>query len=119
MTKNFLAVFIATPESLERSGWAQLSESQRKEKERVGITAWGQWVQAHAPNLIEVGSPLGKTKRTGNDGVSDTRNHLTAYTVVKADSHEDAARLFERHPHFTLFPGDCVEIMECLPIPSV
>jgi len=27
-----------------------------------------------------------------------------------------AARMFEKHPHFTVFPGDSVQIMECLPI---
>jgi hypothetical protein len=26
--------------------------------------------------------------------------------------------MFENHPHFTIFPGDSVEIMECLPIPG-
>ena len=25
--------------------------------------------------------------------------------VVRAKSHEAAARLFEMHPHFTIFPG--------------
>jgi hypothetical protein len=24
----------------------------------------------------------------------------------------------EWHPHFTIFPGDSVEIMECLPMPG-
>jgi len=37
---------------------------------------------------------------------------------VKADSHDAAAKLFEKHPHFTIFPGDSVEIMEILPIPG-
>jgi hypothetical protein len=38
--------------------------------------------------------------------------------VVQVESHEAAAKLFEKHPHFTLFPGDSVEIMECLPMPE-
>jgi hypothetical protein len=29
-----------------------------------------------------------------------------------------AAKLFEGHPHFTIFPGDGVEVMEVLPIPG-
>jgi hypothetical protein len=37
--------------------------------------------------------------------------------IVQAESHEAAAKLFENHPHFTTFPGDSVEIMECLPLP--
>lgn len=39
-------------------------------------------------------------------------------TIVEADSHEAAARMFENHPHFSIFPGDSVEIMECLPMPQ-
>ena len=41
----------------------------------------------------------------------DSKNDVTGYVVVRAESHEAAARLFEGHPHFTLFPGDSVEIM--------
>jgi hypothetical protein len=40
------------------------------------------------------------------------------YTVVRAESQEEAAKMFLGHPHFTIFPGDGVEIMECLPIPE-
>ena len=31
----------------------------------------------------------------------------------------DAAKLFLNHPHFMIFPGDRVEVMECLPIPGL
>jgi hypothetical protein len=41
-----------------------------------------------------------------------------SYTVVRADSHEAAAKLFENHPHFTIFPGESVEIMPVLPMPG-
>ena len=32
--------------------------------------------------------------------------------------HEAAAKLFEKHPHFTNFPGECIEIIPVLPIPG-
>jgi hypothetical protein len=44
---------------------------------------------------------------------------MTAFTLVQADSQEAAAKLFENHPHFTVFPGDAVEVMECLPVPAM
>ena len=28
------------------------------------------------------------------------------------------AKLFDKHPHFSIFPGDSVEIMPVLPIPG-
>ena len=51
-------------------------------------------------------------------GIADISNEMGAFTVVRAASHEAAAKMFLNHPHFTVFPGDSVEIMECLPIPS-
>ena len=62
--------------------------------------------------------PLGPTKRVSAEGIAEARNQVTAYVIVRAESHEAAARMFEEHPHFTIFPGDAVEIMECLPIPN-
>jgi hypothetical protein len=43
---------------------------------------------------------------------------MAGYIVIEAESHDAAARLFVNHPHFTIFPGDSVEIMEVLPIPG-
>ena len=116
--KTYLAVFIGTPEQRTRSGWDALPEDQRKERERAGMTAWVNWVDTHKDAIVEGGSPLGKTKRVSPTGIDDIKNALAAYTLVKAESHEAAARMFEGHPHFTIFPGDSVEIMECLPIPG-
>ena len=83
-----------------------------------GIKAWMDWGAANAAAIVDQGSPLGKTKRASAQGVSDSKNALTGYVIVQAESHEAAARLFESHPHFTIFPGDSVEIMECLPLPG-
>jgi hypothetical protein len=43
---------------------------------------------------------------------------MTGYVIVKAESHEAAAKMFEKHPSFSIFPGDGIEIMEVLPIPG-
>lgn len=83
-----------------------------------GVAAWGRWMSDHAAQIAVTGGPLGKTKKAGKDGVSDIRNRVAGYVVVQAESHEAAAKLFENHPHFAIFPGDSVEIMEQLPIPG-
>jgi hypothetical protein len=116
--KRFLAVYMGTPASLERSGWNRMDEAKRKNLEVSGIKAWGVWMTTHKSVIVDSGGPLGKTKRTAADGVSDTRNGISGYVIIQANSHDAAARLFENHPHFTIFPGDSVEIMECLPIPG-
>jgi hypothetical protein len=65
-----------------------------------------------------MGGPLGKTKKVSERGIEEVSNPMSAYTVVRAESHDAAAKLFERHPHFTIFPGDSVEVMPVMPIPS-
>ena len=116
--KKFMAVYTGTTSARERSGWDQLSEADRKKREKEGIAAWMAWGEKHKAAIVYNGDPLGKTKRVGLSGVTDIKNNLAGYTVVRAESHEEAAQMFEGHPHFTIFPGDSVEIMECLPIPE-
>jgi hypothetical protein len=115
--KNYLAIFLGKPKAMDK--WKAMPEAERKQREQAGIEAWHKWVADHKDAIVEMGSPLGKTKRTDKNGVSDTRNELGAWTVVKANSQEDAAKLFLNHPHFMIFPGDRVEVMECLPIPGM
>lgn len=85
----------------------------------AGMAAWSKWATDNAANIVDQGSPLGVTKRVDKDGITDTHNALGAWTVVQAESHEAAAKMFENHPHFMIFPGEAVEIMECLPMPEM
>lgn len=116
--KKFLAIYLGSPTAPKSAEWAKMDEAKRKSTEASGIKAWGDWMMAHGSSIVEAGGPLGKTKRTSAKGVSDTKNQMTGWIVVQAESHEAAAKLFEQHPHFSIFPGDSVEIMECLPIPG-
>ena len=116
--KRFLAIYIGTEDARARSGWNAMDEATRNERQSAGIEAWMDWGRTNEAAIVDPGSPLGKTKRAGPDGISDTRNAITGYVIVEAESHDAAARLFENHPHFTIFPGDSVEIMECLPLPG-
>lgn len=116
--KKFLAIYIGTEDALQRSGWNDLSEEERQARSAAGIKAWMDWGKAHAAAIVDPGNPLGKTKRTSPEGVTDIKNVMTGYVIIQAESHEAAAKLFENHPHFTIFPGDSAEIMECMPLPS-
>jgi hypothetical protein len=116
--KRFLAVYIGTEDALARARWNELDEATRQQRTAAGMEAWMQWGTTHAAAIVDHGGPLGKTKRASHEGITDIRNLLTGYTVVQAESHAAAARMFERHPHFSIFPGDSVEIMELLPIPG-
>jgi hypothetical protein len=118
MSETYLAVFVGSKTSAKMAAWNALSEAERKAKEKEGIAAWKAWVEKHQAALATMGGPLGKTKRVGPAGIADISNEMGAFTVVRAESHEAATRMFENHPHFAIFPGEAVEVMPVLPIPG-
>jgi hypothetical protein len=117
--KKFMAIYIGTEASHQKAKWNELDEATRNARIAEGIKAWMEWGNKNSTVILDQGGPLGKTKRTDANGISDIKNNMTGYVIVKAESHEAAAALFKNHPHFTIFPGDSVEIMDCLPIPGM
>lgn len=109
--KKFVALYMGSAAARERPQPDQATIQK-------GMAAWHKWMADHAKVVVDAGGPLGKTKRTDSKGVSDIRNAIAGYVIVEAESHEAAAKLFEDHPHFSIFPGDSVEIMEVLPVPG-
>ena len=115
---TYLAVFLGSKNSAKWTAWNALSETERKAREIRGMAAWKGWVEKHQASLVAMGGPLGKTKKVDAQGIADVTNAMGAFTVVRAASHETAAKMFEDHPHFSIFPGESVEIMPVLPIPG-
>jgi hypothetical protein len=115
---TYLAVFLGSKDNAKMAAWNALPEAERRAREQQGIAAWKAWVEKHQAAITAMGGPLGKTKRVDSNGIADIANEMGAFTVVRAASHEAAAKMFENHPHFTIFPGESVEIMPVLPIPG-
>jgi len=115
---RFLALYMGSATSSQQAEWNALTKQEQDERSQRGMAAWGAWVQQHRDAIRDIGSPLGKTLLASATGITPTRNGIAAYVIVEADSHEAAARMFEGHPHFSIFPGTCVEILQCLPMPG-
>jgi hypothetical protein len=118
MQNLFLAVFLASKDGAPMQAWNQLDEADRQARQEQGMAAWGAWAEKYKDVIVELGGPLGKTKTASTRGVEDSVNAMTAYSVVRAASHDEAARVFEDHAHFTVFPGETIDIMPILPIPG-
>lgn len=116
--KKFLAIYLASASDSAMLEWKALDEEPRKKREKAGIQRWKDWAEENKKSILDQGSPLGKTTRIDKDGITNGKNLITAYTLIEAESKEEAAKLFLDHPHFMIFPGESVEIMECLPLPK-
>jgi hypothetical protein len=115
---TYLAVFLGGKGTAKAVAWEALPEAERNARIQRGMAAWKAWIEKHQGAIVTMGGPLGKTKKVDSKGVADTSNPMSAFTVVRAASHDAAAKIFEDHPHFSIFPGESVEIMPVLPIPG-
>lgn len=113
---EYLAVFLGG--GPRRAAFEALPEAERQAKIQEGMAAWHAWMDRHSAAVATAAGPLGKTKKVSPAGVEDVRNLLSGFVVVRATSHEEAARMFEGHPHVTILPGDSIEIMPVLPWPG-
>lgn len=113
--QRYLAIYLGSVEAREK---AERAGTITEATMQAGMAAWGEWVARHRDAIVDIGSPLGKTKRVSTTGIADITNMATAYVIVEADSHAAAAEMFRDHPHFTIFPGDAVEVMQCLAMPQ-
>jgi hypothetical protein len=114
--KRYLCVFTGNPSAM--ASWQALPPEERARRQAQGVAEWKRWAQVHASSIVEMGGPLSKTKLVSKAGMADIRNNLAAFVIVEAESQEMAAQLFAQHRHFTIFPGEGVEVMEVLPVPA-
>ena len=113
--KKFMVLYMATPADFDKMMKTSTPEQQKK-----GMEAWMKWMNGSKKSIVDGGAPLGKTKRLDAKGLSDAKNGIGGYSVVQADSHEAAAKLFGKdHPHLQMMPGAWVEIIEIMPMPEM
>ena len=118
MTTNdtYLAVFLGSKTSSRMKAWMALPEAERRAKEQQGIAAWKAWVEKYHAAVAAMGGPLGKTKKVTEHGIEDVSNEMGAFMVVRGGiAQRRPPGCSRRISHFTIFPGDAVEIMPVLP----
>jgi len=89
------------------------------EQAEKGMAEWMNWSNKAGKALVDLGAPLGKSKRVTSGGVADAKNDITGYTVVEAGSLDAAAALFRDHPHLRMGNGASIEIVEFVSLPGM
>jgi hypothetical protein len=113
--RKFLVLYLVPVAVID--DWKKNDPEKRKPAEEKMQREWGQWMTDHASMLADKGAGVGKTKRVSADETSDARNDVMLYAIVAAESHEAAAKAFERHPHLQI-PQSSIEVMEIHPLPA-
>ena len=76
------------------------------------MQAWMAWFGKLGPRIVDGGAPLGP-RETVHGGA---HSGATGYSIVDAESLEDAVKLTDGHPH--TLSGGGIEILEVMPIPT-
>jgi hypothetical protein len=99
--KKFMVLYMASSADFEK-----MMENSTPEQQKKGMDAWMKWMGKHEKSLVDGGAPLGKTKRVDAKGASNTKNGVGGYSIVQAQSHDAAAKMFGKdHPHLKMMPG--------------
>jgi len=114
--KKFLITYLAPVSVID--DWKKTEPEKRKAAEEKMQAEWKTWMSDHAKVFADKGAGVGKTKRVTAQGVSDTKNDVMLYAIVEAESHDAAARIFDRHPHLQI-PQASIEVMEVNPLPGM
>jgi hypothetical protein len=85
-----------------------------EEKEKV-MAAWGEWMKQCGDNLVDAGNPCSKSKSVTKDKVGDVSGDpVTGYSVIKADSIDDAVKAAQMVPLVVDGSGSC-DVYETFP----
>jgi hypothetical protein len=113
LMKKFLALYMIPLPALD-----EMMKNSTPEQMKEVNESWKTWMEKHQANFVDMGLPLGKNKRVMSDGVKDMRNEMTGYSIVQAETHDEAAQIFLDNPQMRL-PGSYVEVVECLAMPGM
>ena len=113
--KKFMVLYMASTADFEKA-----MKNSTPEQQKMGMDAWMKWMEKRKKSIVDGGAPLGKTKRVDAKGPSNTKNGVGGYSVVQAQSHDAAAKLFGKdHPHLQMMPSGWIEIVEIMPMPDM
>jgi hypothetical protein len=111
--KKFFVLYMASEGDFKKAmgDMANFTPEQRK----ASMDEWMGWMKS-AGGVVDMGAPLGKTKKVTPDSVSDFRNEIGGYSIVEAETHDEAAKKMQDSPHFKMMPGGWIEVMEIMPM---
>ena len=78
------------------------------------MSEWGDWVKKLGERLVDPGLPLKSPKTVSSEGVKDgnSPNRLTGYSVVEAESIEEAIEMVKDCPHLKFGTIDVAEVLD-------
>ena len=105
--KKFVVIYYSNEEA--RAEAAQMTpEAQAK-----GMEKWYAWNTKLGNQMVDFGAPLAPALHLNQKGDwSPSTKTVSGYSIVQAESLENAKALFDDHPHLSWAKGSTIEVHE-------
>ena len=111
--KKFVALYMAPVGAFD-----EMMRTQDPVKMKEMNDGWMSWMKSHEKSFSDRGAATGKNKRVAKGSVKDVRNEVTGYSVVQAESHDEATKIFKDNPMLQT-PGAYIEVLEHMEMPGM
>jgi len=89
------------------------------EQTKAGMDAWMKWAKKNEKMIVDLGSPLGDSKRLEGQSAGKGDETISGFSIVQGESLQAVTKAFADHPH-THMPGkSSIEVIELLPVPGM
>ena len=112
---KYVAIYRAPQSVME--DWMKLPQEERDAQQKKMEADWDVWTQKNAAAIKE-SAGLGKNVQATAAGAAAVNNDLMMFTIVEAETPEEAAEIFKGHPHFAI-PQATIDIMPYNVIPGM
>jgi len=113
--KKFLVTYHAPIESMAQMATAT------PEQQAEGMKLWTNWFHKLGDKIVDMGAPLMNSQSLSPNGsYSPSQKQFCGYTVIQAESLDEAKSLMEGHPHTSGWNQQAtLEVHETIQMPGM
>lgn len=111
--EKFVVIYHAPKEAAEKM--ANVSPQEAKK----GMEPWFAWKEKVGDKMVDLGTPLGNGMKVTKSGTSPSEKEVVGYTILQANSMDEAVEMLKGHPHLDWVDGCSIEVHESLPLPGM
>jgi hypothetical protein len=111
--KRFIVLYHAPAAAAEKMGSVTPEEAKR------GMEPWVAWAKKIGSGLVDLGTPLGNGMRVTVAGVAPSDKEVVGYSILQAESMDEAVAMLKEHPHLEWADFCSIEVHESMALPGM
>jgi hypothetical protein len=110
--KKFIVLYNAPVSAMEKM------KNMSPEDHKKGMEPWMAWVKKCGDGIVDMGTPFGNGQKVTKSENSLSDSDIVGYSILQAESMDEAVEMMQGHPHLELEMGCEIEVFESMPMPK-